>query len=210
MPVDPSRLAAEPLRRPNVVLEAERHMEHVARLLAEALERLLEHPVLRLIGAHVLGHLDVVEGHLEMAQAVLDDVAVAVRDDRQLHPSLAHSPECGSRVRERLPAPHRAHERLSVVVAQRVPALVRPAAEALAEDLLVRLVRPAHELELDLLPAVAQHPPAGRIRIALPQRDPVQKGRRAALPIDEGAVAVEGREPGPGHSAREPTLEMCL
>src|SRR5690242_19860549 len=42
MPVHPRGAAAQALRRPDVVLEAERHVEDVRRVLAEALERLLE------------------------------------------------------------------------------------------------------------------------------------------------------------------------
>ena len=65
-------------------------------------------------------------------------------------------------VRERLPGAHRADERLALGVIPGVAALVRPAAQALGQDLLVRSVRALEQLELDRLPAVAQRPAGHR------------------------------------------------
>src|SRR5918999_2806393 len=91
--VDPRRPEAEPARRPDVVLEAERHVEHRLRRLADPRERLPEDHFVGLVGAAVLGRHHTVELEFELAQGVVDDLAIRVRHDLEAEALVAGPPQ---------------------------------------------------------------------------------------------------------------------
>jgi hypothetical protein len=97
-------------------------MEDLLGRCADHFQRALEVRQLGLVGTHVLGRDDIVDRRLDVAQRVLDDVAVGVRDDHQLEPGIVRTPQRRRRVGEWLPRAHRPGERLAVVVG------IRPAA----------------------------------------------------------------------------------
>ena len=109
----------------------------------------------------------------------------------------SRSPAClaargGHGVRERLPALHRAGERLAVAVVPAVAALAGPGGEAVGKHLAVAAVVALEALELKFLPARAQ---LAHWRVVLVSpRDLVEERGGAALPVDQRAVAVECRD----------------
>src|SRR5215211_1061169 len=76
--VDPGRAEAHPLCGPDVVLEAEGHVEHPLGVHPDLPLGKLEGAQRRLVGPGVLGHHDLVELDVELTQRVLDDRAVGV------------------------------------------------------------------------------------------------------------------------------------
>ena len=159
-----------------------------------AAQRVLERRVRGLVGAAVLGHRHAVELDLEVAQRVLDDRAVGVRDDPQPQarpPSLRRSAGTVSGNGCQLSI-----ERASASPSRLVPAvaaLAGPRREAVGQHLAVAAVVALEPLELELLPALAQLAARRRLALEAP-RELVQERRRAALPVDQRAVAVECRD----------------
>ena len=88
---------------------------------------------------------------------------------------------------------HRALEGSPSLLVPAVAALGDPGRAATrVEHLAVGAVVALDALELDLLPALAQLPAGARVEVAVAAREVVQERGGAALPVDEGAVAVEG------------------
>src|SRR3970282_2953517 len=110
--------------RPYVVLEAEGDVEYALGRLADARQRVVEARSGRLVGAGVLGRHDVVEGQVQVAQGVGDDVRVGVGDDDQAQPAFARLEPRRPGVGEGLPGAHRAHQGFAV------PGAIGPAALA--------------------------------------------------------------------------------
>ena len=147
-------------RGPDVVLESERHVQDGFRRLPDPLERAGEDLVGRLVGADVLRDLDVVEGDLDLAERVLDDVAIGVRDDHEPQPRGARPLERGPGVGERLPAPDRPDHRPSVgALLVRPVQLLAQKPQTFGEHLAVGAVSAADQIELDRLPALPQLTP---------------------------------------------------
>ena len=93
MAIDPRARHPVLLCRSDVVLEAERDVEDLRRVVRrDQLERAFEVPRGRLVGADVVGSDDVVDRRLDVAQRVLDDVAVGVRHDHEPQPGLVRAP----------------------------------------------------------------------------------------------------------------------
>ena len=115
-----------------------------------------------------------------------------------------------ARVGEGLPGPHRAHEGLAILPPIRPAALLAECLQAAGEDLAVRTPGTAQQAELDRLPAVAQDLAPIEVRVLIAQPELVQEGRRAALPVDQRAVAVEGGDAdvrlGHPRSVRRPSV----
>jgi hypothetical protein len=82
-------------------------------------------------------------------------------------------------------------QRAAVVLVPAVAALGRPGVEAVPQYVSVALVGALDELELDLLPALAQGPARPRVVVAVAPGEVVEEGAEAAFPVYEGAVAVE-------------------
>src|SRR5215211_4852018 len=130
--VDPGRAEAHPLCGPDVVLEAEGHVEHPLGVHPDLPLGKLEGAQRRLVGPGVLGHHDLVELDVELTQRVLDDRAVGVGDDREPQARLPGAPEGRDGVGERLPALHGAHECVAVLLVPAVAPLAGPLGEAVA------------------------------------------------------------------------------
>ena len=196
--VHPRRPQPVALCRREVVLETERHAAAISPSgpRADLAQSVLEGSVRLLVGAAVLRHRHAVELDLQVAQRVLDDRAVGVRDDPEPQPGLLGGAQRGHGVRERLPALHRARERLAVAVVPAVAALAGPLGEAVGQHLAVAAVVALEALELKLLPARAQLAAGRRLPLVAP-RDLVQERGGAALPVDQRAVAVECRDSEP-------------
>ena len=77
-----------PLGGRQVVFEAERHVQDLLRGRADRAQSVLEGSVRRLVRPAVLGHGHAVELDLEVAQRVVDDRPVRVRDDPEAEPRL--------------------------------------------------------------------------------------------------------------------------
>ena len=123
---------------------------------ADLAQRVLERGVAGLVGPAVLGHGHAVELDLQVAERVLHDRPVGVRDDPQAQPRLLRRSQRRDRVGERLPALHRASEGLAVAVVPAVAALAGPFREAVGQHLAVAAVVALEALELEFLPARAQ------------------------------------------------------
>ncbi len=202
MAIHPCRAHSHLLCRPDVVLEAERHVEDLLWLRTADVERLGEVPGVRLVGANVLRHHHGVELHrCELAQGLFHDVAVGVREDHQAQARLLRPLEGGDRVGKRLPALHGALECLALTRVPAVPALSDPCAQGVVQHVGVGPVLALDALELDLLPPLAQLPARPGVGVAVAPRQVVQERGYAALPVHEGAVAVEGGDFDRGHAA---------
>jgi hypothetical protein len=108
-------------------------------------------------------------------------------------PGVAGGAQRRDGVGERLPALHRARQRLAVAVGEAVAALCRPRREAVREYLAVGAPVAAQALELQLLPALAQLAAGRRVGLVA-ARQLVEEGGGAAVPVDQRAVAVERRQ----------------
>jgi len=123
---------------------------------------------------------------------VLDDVAVGVGDDHEAQSRVVRLRQRRRSVRERLPGAHRASERLAVVGVVGPAALGGESLQALREHVAIGPVLALDDLELDRLPALAQDAAVLGIVVADAQREVVEEGAEAALPVDQRPVAVEG------------------
>ena len=121
---------------------------------------------------------------------------------------VAHTLKRRPRIGERLPRAHRAEQSLAVRLVLVETALVEPARERLAQHVGVAHVLPLDDLELDLLPALAQYAPRHEVGVAAVERERVEERAKPALPVDEGAVAVEGADA--NGQAEKPTRECVL
>ena len=156
---------------------------------AEALDRELEVAVGGLVGARLLGGDDDVELDAEPPPRGLEEVVVAVRHDREPEAG-AERRERGRGVLERGPIAHRGGEGsgltgLGLEAEVGADPLERPGEDVGVAPVLARL-------ELGLVASVElKQLLVGDIG-AVVREDRPERGEEAALPVDQGPVAVEG------------------
>ena len=144
------------LRRADVVFESKGGVQHPGRIATDFPSAYLEHLGGRLVGADILGHDHLVERYLDLLDRMGDDILVGIGNDRQLETGSAGALQRRYGVMKCLDRAHgRGHgwpEGVVPLVAHRQ----HPGADAFAENLLVILVRPLDELELNLFPMLPQ------------------------------------------------------
>src|SRR5436305_2314568 len=185
--VDPHGAEAE-VRRGRDVVEEARADVHVAALRrAGTGEELLPVTVRRLVRADLARHDLELERDTDGPLRRLDEVAVGVREDRELPTALAGLLERRPHLRKRAPAREGGAERAAVLRVEGELGVVRDALERLRQHLVVaepRLV--GLDRGLDLVVAGEQ-----RFGVGVgPQV--LELGADAAVPVDQRAVAVHG------------------
>ncbi len=141
----------------------------------------------RLVGAHVLRHHDLVEGDAEGPLRRRDVLAVAVREHGQPPAAPAQLLQLVRHLGERAPRGERPREGPLLPRRQRNAGLPRSPRERERHDLGIAQVRAG--LDLGLGGVVARE----ELRGPLGAGQALELGPDAAVPVDQGAVAVEGR-----------------
>ena len=183
-PVDPDRAEAELACRRDVVEETRADVHVPSRIGPRARVELLPVLVAGLVRAD-LGRDDrELEGDTDGLHRRVDELAVGVREDRELPAARTRFLERGAHLGERLPRGQRAAERVLLVGCGHV-------AEPGERDREHVSVAPrrllALHLRLDLVVAMQQR------RGAIGPEEPLELAPDAAVPVDERAVAVECR-----------------
>src|SRR3954469_2059855 len=164
---------------------------HPARLAADAALALLEVSRVWLVRAHLLSGDDEVEVDAEMTPGRAEQLVVDVREDACLE-LLAEALELGVRLPERHPARHRGGQEPGARGLEVPVQLLGGAHRGTAQDLGVQLVRAALDLALDV--DEQRHQLVAVDGEAVPVRLLLKCLVCAGLPVDQGAVAVEGDE----------------
>ena len=172
-----------------IVEEALGGMEDALARDVDRLEGELERRQARLVGPRVLGGDDPVEGDAEAPVREREEVAVAVRDHAEPEPLLEPA-QRGRRVVERGPLADRPGEAVGIRVGGVEAELGAEPAQRLRQDLAIGQVRAG--LELGLVPRVALEQLVLACVDAARGEHRLEGVEDALLPVDQGAVAVEG------------------
>jgi hypothetical protein len=181
-PVDPDRPQAERGRRRDVVEKARGDVHVTAAIGSAPCEELFPVGGRRLVRADLGGDDGQVEADSDPRQRGVEEVGVGVGEDGKPPAAGAGPLERGRHFRERLPFGQRAAERVL---------LVRRRAEPGERDGHHLAVAPARLLPLDLrLELVVR---VQELAAARGAEQALQLAPDAAVPVDQRAVAVEGR-----------------
>ena len=159
-------------------------------LPADALPRLEEVAVRGLVGAHLLSRDDEIEVHPELPARTRQEVVVHVGEDAEPEPRACEPLQRRVRVGERRPGGQALGQEPRARLGKRPAKLPRHAAHALGQHLAVAPVALGLDDGLHPLvglqrPAFVEIPAMGRHRVGEGVDD-------ASVPVDQGAIAVEG------------------
>src|SRR5207244_746844 len=136
-PVDPDGAEAELRRRRDVVEEARADVDVATLRRARPGEELLPVPRRRLVRADLARHDLQLERDADRPLRRLDEVAVGVRQDRELPATRPGLLECRPHLRERAPARERGAERAAVLRVEWQLGIVRDPLERLRQHLVI-------------------------------------------------------------------------
>ena len=184
--VDPDVLEAELAGRRDVVEQARGHVHVGFAVGRRRVEESLPVTVGRLVGLHVLGDDGHVDRNAELLLGRGDQVAVGVREECELPATVPELGERAGNLREGRPLGKRLGERARFALGQLKPLFAQKLLEGEPEHLAVGAVLLGLDLRLELVVALEQ----SRRRLDPEKRSSSRPDPE--VPVDQGAVAVEG------------------
>ena len=180
-----------------VVVQALRGVQNVGTVEPEVGlemgEQVFEVPVGRLVRTDVLGGVDRVELHSELAVRSRDAGPVDVGQDDEPEVPFQHA-QCVRGVRERGPVGDGGAERFVELRVRPHGQAVGDAAMDASQQLRVEEVGRLLLLQVLALPERKQRRVAGHVRVRVVQDQRLERVPDPGLPVDQGAVAVEGQD----------------
>src|SRR5579864_5753615 len=189
-PVDPDGAQPKLSGRRDVVEETRGYVHVPGAVGTGSREELLPVSVSRLVGADLRGDDRELEGNTDPTHRRVDVIAVGVGENGELPPAPASLLERRLHLRKRLPPRQRPCECVLVIACKRDVLAIGELHERPSEHVAIRASGVlALDLRLDLVVGMQE-----RSR-ALGSEETLELPADAAVPVDERAIAVEGRPP---------------